>query len=73
VISSGWTKTVDKITKETILKMDDDTSIGYVLDVDIDYPEDYHDTHGHSSSLLPSKHYSSRWKVSVINRFGVRY
>lgn len=38
-------QSVDRITKESIFEMDDDASIGYVLEVDIDYPKDFHDTH----------------------------
>ena len=42
----------DKFSKDYILNLKDDDSIGYILDVDIDYPETLHDLHN-DYPLLP--------------------
>ena len=49
-----WLKDVSKIDEEFIKNYDNDSSIGFILEVDIEYPEELHDLHT-DLPLLPEK------------------
>ena len=41
-----WEKDILKFTEEFIKNYDEDSDKGYILEVDVEYPENLHDLHG---------------------------
>ena len=48
-----WVKNVDKI-KQKLMNMKSNSSTGYILEVDLEYPKELHDIHN-GYSLAPEK------------------
>lgn len=46
--------TVEEINSLNIMKMNDEQRTGYILEVDLDYPEELHEEHG-SFPLAPER------------------
>ncbi|GFT98807.1 uncharacterized protein NPIL_213371 [Nephila pilipes] len=43
----------NNLTTQDILNLSDESDVGYILEVDLDYPPDLHDKHSDSLSLFP--------------------
>lgn len=40
-----WCEDVEQFTTESILNLSDESSVGYIFEVDLEYPQDLHDLH----------------------------